>query len=74
METEQLNIEKLNSEEVQLIATKFSCSQDYVRKLATGVRDVKSRQAKLIFKVIELVSANKLELKKSIEQTDIEGE
>lgn len=74
MNTETLKVEKLNSEEIIIIASKFGCTPDYVRKINSGTRISKSRTAKSISKAIEIISENKLELKKTIEQINIEGE
>jgi hypothetical protein len=74
MQSNQMENKKLGAEDKKLIASNFSCSEDYVKKISEGTRKANSRKSRAILKAIELVSTNKLELKKSIAQIDLDGE
>lgn len=74
MEHSQIDTLKLNSEERALIATRFNCSSDYVRKLISGTRKANSKKAKSILKAVELIANNKEILKRELNSEELDAE
>lgn len=71
METKQID---LTSPERQMIADRFKCHPDYVKKLIEGKRKTKSTKAKNIMKAVKLVRDNKEALVKEINNPELDGE